>query len=113
MSDLYCFVHALGHCFTYNPPTDGIGRFDGGIGLFLGHKDSDIKDLHQHQIYIHERGQFWPNVNLPGIYKIKQTLNKETQLYVQAVKYEKVTVKSLSIQLYQTMVLCLLSLDCQ
>ena len=90
ISDIYTFVHALGHCFTYNPPQDGIPRSDGGIGMFLGHKDFDNSHLHQHHIYIHEKGQFWPNVNLPGVYKFKQTLNKITQLYFHAVKYEKI-----------------------
>ena len=57
----------------------------------MGHRNSENKDLHQHQIYIHEKGQFWPNVNLPGIYKIKQPQNTETQLFIQAVKYEKIS----------------------
>ena len=94
VSDVYSLVFAVGHCFTYNPPFDGISRFDGGIGMFLGHKNTDNKDLHQHHIYIHEKGQFWPNANLPGVYKLKQSLNKVTQLYFQAVKYEKVCYDS-------------------
>ena len=90
VADLFSFTQALGHCFTYNPPPDGIPSFDGGIGMFLGHKDSDNSHLYQHQIYIHEKGQFWPNVNLPGVYKLKQSLNKITQLYVHAVDYKKI-----------------------
>jgi len=75
----------------YNPPTDGIPSFDGGIGMFLGHKDSDNSHLYQHQIYIHEKGQFWPNVNLPAVYKLKQSLNKMTQLYLHAVEHKKIS----------------------
>ena len=41
MSDLYCFVHSLGHCYTYNPPEDGLPSFEGGVGLFLGRAAND------------------------------------------------------------------------
>ena len=90
VSDLYCFVHAIGHCFTYNPPEDGLPRFDGGIGLFLGHKDKDNNDLTQHQIYLHERGQFWPNDNIPSLYRRKQRLDIATQIYFQTIRYENI-----------------------
>ena len=56
VSDLYCPTYAIGHCLTYNPPEDGLPRFDGGIGLFLGHKNKDHTDLHQHQIYLSMNG---------------------------------------------------------
>ena len=36
MSDLYLLVVVRGHCFTYNPPEDGVPTFAGGIGMFLG-----------------------------------------------------------------------------
>ena len=91
VADLYSFVQALGNCFTYNPPSDGIPSFDGGIGMFLGHRDSDNNHLYQHQIYIHEKGQFWPNVNLPAVYKLKQSLNKMTKLYLHAVEHKKIS----------------------
>ena len=35
-SDLYLLLAVGGHCFTYNPPRDGIPDFAGGLGLFLG-----------------------------------------------------------------------------
>ena len=41
VSDLYCFVHSLGHCYTYNPPADGLPSFEGGVGLFLGRAAND------------------------------------------------------------------------
>ena len=93
VSDLYCFVHAIGHCYTYNPPEDGLPRFDGGVGLFLGHKDSDFTDLHQHQIYLHERGQFWPNDNIPALYRRKQRLGLATQIFFQTVRYSNIRNK--------------------
>ena len=72
VSDLYMLVHALGHCFTYNPPPDGLPNFEGGIGLFFGNKDVDYKDLHKNQIFIHERDQFWPNDNNPAQLRYRQ-----------------------------------------
>ena len=35
-SDLYSLLAVGGHCFTYNPPKDGIPDFAGGLGFFLG-----------------------------------------------------------------------------
>ena len=32
--DLYLLVHALGPCFTYDPPLDGLPMFDGGNAGF-------------------------------------------------------------------------------
>ena len=93
LSDLYCPIYAIGHCFTYNPPEDGLPRFDGGIGLFLGHKDKDHADLTQHQIYLHERGQFWPNDNIPSLYRRKQRLGLETQIYFQTIRYSNIQSK--------------------
>ena len=90
-SDLYQLIHALGHCFTYNPPEDGLPDFEGGIGLFLGRKDSNYDDLHNIKIFIHERGQFWPNHRLPELIAFKQNLYQHTKFHFQAVKYHKVT----------------------
>ena len=42
VSDLYVFLKFTGHCYTYNPPSNGVPDYEGGIGLFLG----DIKYLH-------------------------------------------------------------------
>ena len=80
----------MGHCFTYDPPMDGLPNFEGGIGLFLGRKDSNYDDLHNNKIFIHERGQFWPNQNVPGLLRHKQGLFLDTKLFFQAVKYQKV-----------------------
>ena len=95
VSDLYCFVHSLGHCYTYNPPEDGLPSFEGGVGLFLGHS----ANLHHHQIYLHERGQFWPNENIPHLFRWKQEPNVLTKIFFQVVKYDKVLVKSIYIYL--------------
>ena len=89
VSDLYCFVHSLGHCYTYNPPEDGLPSFEGGVGLFLGHS----ANLHHHQIYLHERGQFWPNENIPHLFRWKQEPNVLTKIFFQVVKYDKVSKK--------------------
>ena len=83
--------HAFAHCFTFNPPKDGIPRFDGGISLFLGHKDATNKDLYGHQIYIHEKDQFWPNENLPSVKRIKQGLHKSSWIYVNAWNTSKLS----------------------
>ena len=80
----------MGHCFTYDPPEDGLPNFEGGIGLFFGRKDQDYSDLHNNKIFIHERGQFWPNQNMPGLLRMKQGLFLDTKLFFQAVKYQKV-----------------------
>ena len=82
-------VHAFGPCLTYDPPEDGLPMFDGGIGLFLGHLDVDNDDLHQNHIYIHERGQFWPNEKMPSLLRFKQLPGLDTKVYFQAEKYEK------------------------
>ena len=89
VSDLYCFVHSLGHCYTYNPPADGLPSFEGGVGLYLGHS----ANLHHHQIYLHERGQFWPNENIPHLFRWKQEPNVLTKIFFQVVKYDKVSKK--------------------
>ena len=89
-SNLYLPLNALGHCYTYDPPEDGMPLFDGGIGLFLGHRDADNVDLHQNHIYIHEKGQLWPNEKMPSLLRFKQHPNLITQVTFQAVKSEKV-----------------------
>ena len=80
-SDVYFMSHAFGHCYTYNPPKDGISTFEGGISIFLGHKYKDNQDLYGHQIYIHEKDQFWPNENLPSVKRFKLGLWKSAWIY--------------------------------
>ena len=83
-SDVYFLSHAFGHCYTYNPPKDGIATFEGGISIFLGHKEHDNQDLYGHQIYIHEKDQFWPNENLPSVKRFKLGLQKSAWIYFNA-----------------------------
>ena len=93
-SDVYLMSHAFGHCYTYNPPEDGISSFDGGISIFLGPKNADNKDLYGHQIYIHEKDQFWPNENLPSVKRFKQGLNKSSWIYFNGWRTTKLSYRS-------------------
>ena len=51
-----------GHCFTYNPKGTHEPIFSNRIGLFLGHTDlfNQQNNFIHFNIYIHEKGQFWP-----------------------------------------------------
>ena len=65
-----------------------IVKTDGSFAaLFLGHS----ANLHHHQIYLHERGQFWPNENIPHLVRWKQKPNVLTKIFFQVVKYDKVS----------------------
>ena len=113
VSDLYVFLKFTGHCYTYNPPSNGVPDYEGGIGLFLGnlhlhscintiwtqyyvkigHHDGYNIGLKQHDIFIHEKGQFWLNDNIPKMGRWKQKLNRITRIYFQTVQYNKVSFK--------------------
>ena len=81
---------ALGHCYTYDPPKDGLPHFDGGIGLFLGHKEAKDIDLIKYQVFIHGQGQFWPNDNFPLVYRVAVLPSQIHKLYFKTIRYEKV-----------------------
>ena len=81
---------ALGHCYTYDPPEDGLPHFNGGIGLFLGHKELKDVDLLKYQIFFHERGAFWPNNNFPFVYKVTALPFQMHRIFFQMIQYEKV-----------------------
>ena len=93
-ADVFLMSHAFGHCYTYNPPNDGISSFEGGISIFLGHKNNDDKDLYGHQIYIHERDQFWPNENLPSVKRFRLGLYKSSWIYFNGWRNTKLSINS-------------------
>ena len=84
---------ALGHCYTYDPPDNGIPHFDGGIGMFLGHKGAKDQDLLKYQMFIHGKGQFWPNDNFPTVYRVPTLPLDIHKLYFKIIKYQKVISK--------------------
>lgn len=54
-----------GYCYTYNPPKPSSVNINEGIGIFF--KKLDVNDFLSHNIYLHEKGQFWPSKELQAL----------------------------------------------
>ena len=60
-----------GYCYTYNPPRESTTDFGKRMFMLLGHlkENADSTYFIGYQIYLHEKGQFWPR---PGMEMIGQ-----------------------------------------
>ena len=59
-----------GFCVTYNPPMKSLTSHEDTLVMFLGNKKDSPKYLEGYDIYLHEKGQFWPK---EGMEKIGQS----------------------------------------
>ena len=64
-----------GNCYTYNPPQKSFPGTSGGLGIFF--KKTDLEYFQSYNIYLHEKGQFWPGNELQHLGQSEKIILKE------------------------------------
>ena len=57
--------YGAGYCYTYNPPNESMSGTSKGLGIFFKQISAGI--FLSYNMYLHEKGQFWPNTELQPI----------------------------------------------
>ena len=62
-----------GHCYTYNPPSKSYSGFSGELYAFLAQTEDTYETslLKGYMVYIHEKGQFWPGLQMERLGQTK------------------------------------------
>ena len=78
-----------GICHTYDPDEETLSYMENRISLYLGHENFQSNPYLSFNVYLHEKGQFWPRSDLEMVTHMEIQKNQEKEIAFQIQKLSK------------------------